>query len=531
MTGNWKIFPVWISVSASNSSSSVPNPPGKMMNATEYLMNIIFRTKKYRKLINVSTYGWAPCSNGSSMLHPTECPPPSRHPLLAASSTPGRAPVMIEKPASANSRAVSCAARYCGSSGPVLSEPKTETPSSTEASVSNPWINSLMILRTRQGSVRVKSIAGSPCSNNFSSSVIGGRSRIDSSITRTAPDRRLSRDGGVRPASRWPSSARSLAPSTAARSTVASASGSRCLPPTVRGARGARFFFLAIFLFAISNVTIASALPAQTLTGRVTDAGTGVGIVHAQVDIPQWALTSATDSAGRFTLSGVADGRWVIRARAPGYATSLATGGDIRVHPSPVVLACPKTTTVVTPRVVATPSAPGPGSLIELTVVADSATAVSATLFGQPISFTRDTATAHRFIGLAAVPLDSTHDGSVALTYVYPNGTAAHGTTVLPVTLPPVIASAAPPRREALHVASQFAARPSGEAARRVEAEGELAHTVGTASLGTRPLWHTPFEHPRPGRVTSPFGGGRMFNGQLQSRHAGTDFAGHIGDP
>ena len=267
------------------------------------------------------------------------------------------------------------------------------------------------------------------------------------------------------------------------------------------------------------------------VTGRVTDAGTGVAIVHAQVDIPQWALTTTTDSAGRFTLSGVTDGRWVIRARAPGYATSLATGGDIRVHPSPVVLACPKATTVATPHVIAIPSAPAPGSLVELTVVADSATAVYATLFGQPISFTRDTTTAHRLIGLAAVPLDSTHDGSIALTYVYPNGTAAHGTAVLPVTLPPVIASAAPPRREALHVASQFAARPSGETARRVEAEGDLAHTVGTASLGTRPLWHTPFEHPRPGRVTSPFGGGRMFNGQLQSRHAGTDFAGHIGDP
>jgi hypothetical protein len=46
MTGNWYIFPVWISVTASNSSSSVPKPPGKMMNATEYLMNIVFRTKK-----------------------------------------------------------------------------------------------------------------------------------------------------------------------------------------------------------------------------------------------------------------------------------------------------------------------------------------------------------------------------------------------------------------------------------------------------------------------------------------------------
>jgi len=33
-------------VSDSNSSSSVPNPPGKIMNADEYLMNIVLRTKK-----------------------------------------------------------------------------------------------------------------------------------------------------------------------------------------------------------------------------------------------------------------------------------------------------------------------------------------------------------------------------------------------------------------------------------------------------------------------------------------------------
>jgi len=45
-TGNCEIFPVWMSVSASKSSSKVPKPPGKMMNALEYLMNIVLRTAK-----------------------------------------------------------------------------------------------------------------------------------------------------------------------------------------------------------------------------------------------------------------------------------------------------------------------------------------------------------------------------------------------------------------------------------------------------------------------------------------------------
>jgi len=33
-------------VRASNSSSRVPKPPGKIRKAVEYLMNIIFRTRK-----------------------------------------------------------------------------------------------------------------------------------------------------------------------------------------------------------------------------------------------------------------------------------------------------------------------------------------------------------------------------------------------------------------------------------------------------------------------------------------------------
>jgi hypothetical protein len=47
-TGKSCIFPVWISVAASNTSSSVPNPPGSATNAYEYLTSMTLRTKKYR---------------------------------------------------------------------------------------------------------------------------------------------------------------------------------------------------------------------------------------------------------------------------------------------------------------------------------------------------------------------------------------------------------------------------------------------------------------------------------------------------
>ena len=73
--GNRVTLPVWTSVNASNSSSSVPKPPGKTTNPCAYLTNIVLRAKKYRKLMPRSTYSLMPCSNGSSMPRPTETPP------------------------------------------------------------------------------------------------------------------------------------------------------------------------------------------------------------------------------------------------------------------------------------------------------------------------------------------------------------------------------------------------------------------------------------------------------------------------
>ena len=108
------------------------------------------------------------------MLHPIERPPPSFAPRFAASMIPGPAPVMIAKPFSARMRAVSCAARYCGSCGSVRADPKIATPLVMSARLSKPSMNSDMIRITRQVSCRVKSVGSAwrPC-RNFSSSVTG----------------------------------------------------------------------------------------------------------------------------------------------------------------------------------------------------------------------------------------------------------------------------------------------------------------------------------------------------------------------
>ena len=55
----------------------------------------------------MSTYGLSPASKGSSMPRPTEVPPASRAPWLAASIAPGPPPVITANPASASLRPTS----------------------------------------------------------------------------------------------------------------------------------------------------------------------------------------------------------------------------------------------------------------------------------------------------------------------------------------------------------------------------------------------------------------------------------------
>jgi murein DD-endopeptidase MepM/ murein hydrolase activator NlpD len=83
---------------------------------------------------------------------------------------------------------------------------------------------------------------------------------------------------------------------------------------------------------------------------------------------------------------------------------------------------------------------------------------------------------------------------------------------------------------ERLTVAPKYAQLDSATQA-RVDGEIEQARTVGRAAHDTPRLWSGRFTAPRPGRVRSVFGTGRVFNGEVTSRHYGTDFAGTTGAP
>ncbi len=65
----------------------------------------------------------------------------------------------------------------------------------------------------------------------------------------------------------------------------------------------------------------------------------------------------------------------------------------------------------------------------------------------------------------------------------------------------------------------------------RIEGEGLRAREVSRRSHHTPRLWALPLILPQSGRITSPYGGAREYNGKVTSRHTGTDFAGAVGAP
>ncbi|HEY0350616.1 MAG TPA: M23 family metallopeptidase [Gemmatimonadales bacterium] len=73
--------------------------------------------------------------------------------------------------------------------------------------------------------------------------------------------------------------------------------------------------------------------------------------------------------------------------------------------------------------------------------------------------------------------------------------------------------------------------KPDRAAAARIRAELARSREVSHQSQERPQLWRGRFQLPRPSRITSPFGTARVYNGELQSRHLGTDFAGAVGAP
>ncbi len=84
---------------------------------------------------------------------------------------------------------------------------------------------------------------------------------------------------------------------------------------------------------------------------------------------------------------------------------------------------------------------------------------------------------------------------------------------------------------ERLTVAGRFSRAPDSALQARIRRESQLSRAVSESAHGRPRLWHGQWVRPRPGRITSPFGTGRVFNGEIRSRHTGTDLDGDHGDP
>jgi murein DD-endopeptidase MepM/ murein hydrolase activator NlpD len=177
------------------------------------------------------------------------------------------------------------------------------------------------------------------------------------------------------------------------------------------------------------------------------------------------------------------------------------------------------------PRLSIAPARPLPGALVTLTLshidTRDSIVAITGTMAGEPLHFVT-TRGVRRAIG--AVPVDSTN--AVRATVVVMRSSGKADTLRASVTPPPL-----PPPKEQLQVAARFGRPLDSATEARVAREGERALAVGRRSHDSPPRWTAAFLRPRASQVSSGFGTGRTFNGQVTSRHLGVDFRGATGAP
>lgn len=166
---------------------------------------------------------------------------------------------------------------------------------------------------------------------------------------------------------------------------------------------------------------------------------------------------------------------------------------------------------------------PRQGSFAYLAVDAVPAPAgARGTVDGLPLSFV--SAEGGRFVALALVRLGATDSVPVTVTLEYAKGRTRRVTRSLPV-------AGADFPTERLSVDPRFSRAPDSALQARLARERALSRRVTSEALAAPRLWSEDFVAPRTSRVTSVFGVGRVFNGELQSRHLGTDFEGQTGEP
>ncbi len=169
------------------------------------------------------------------------------------------------------------------------------------------------------------------------------------------------------------------------------------------------------------------------------------------------------------------------------------------------------------------PEEPVEGRFVQMVVREQGITTlirITGTLAGQVVRFESDGD--GRWHALGAVPVDAPDTLSLALETL--DRHSRRDTRIVPV---PVQRGAFEVER--LRVDPRFATPPDSALAARIAAEYARAMRISDEALATPRLWEGAFARPRPTRITSAFGTGREFNGEIRSRHLGTDLAGAPG--
>jgi murein DD-endopeptidase MepM/ murein hydrolase activator NlpD len=168
--------------------------------------------------------------------------------------------------------------------------------------------------------------------------------------------------------------------------------------------------------------------------------------------------------------------------------------------------------------------APREGAFAWITIrpSGEAPTVIYGTLNRVPLHF--EAMPSGGFAALAGVPLSPGDSVTVSVRLVYADGREVPHAARLPV-----VRAEFPSER--LSVAPEFTRPPDSALAARIARENRQAGEVSRQSLRTPRLWQGGFVAPRQGEVTSPYGTGRVFNGELRSRHLGVDFNGAMGEP
>jgi hypothetical protein len=176
------------------------------------------------------------------------------------------------------------------------------------------------------------------------------------------------------------------------------------------------------------------------------------------------------------------------------------------------------------PEVTWTPQTPGEGRLFHIMVQASSAAPISGAhgqVAGEELHF--EGMGGGLYQSLAAVPVGSEGVIAAELRIVYESGAEERFTREIPIV-------AGVYAHERLSVAPRFGSAPDSADQAQLARDQAMAREVSRVSHRTPRSWGDAVVLPRNGRVTSGFGDGREFNGQISSRHMGLDLQGARGD-